>query len=40
VPETFVVAGDGTVVLRFAGPITESVVRDTLAPAIAEARGR
>jgi cytochrome c biogenesis protein CcmG/thiol:disulfide interchange protein DsbE len=40
VPETFVVAGDGTVVLRFAGPITESVVRDTLGPAIAEARGR
>jgi cytochrome c biogenesis protein CcmG/thiol:disulfide interchange protein DsbE len=40
VPETFVVAGDGTVVLRFAGPITASVVTDTLAPAIEAARAR
>lgn len=40
VPETFVVAGDGTVMLRFAGPITESVIADTLAPAIEAARAR
>jgi cytochrome c biogenesis protein CcmG/thiol:disulfide interchange protein DsbE len=40
VPETFVLAGDGTVVLRFAGPITRSVVEDTLAPAIEAARAR
>jgi cytochrome c biogenesis protein CcmG/thiol:disulfide interchange protein DsbE len=39
VPETFVIAGDGTVVLRFAGPITQSVVEDTIRPALAEARG-
>jgi cytochrome c biogenesis protein CcmG/thiol:disulfide interchange protein DsbE len=37
VPETFVIAGDGTVVLRFAGPITSSVVEDTIRPALAEA---
>jgi cytochrome c biogenesis protein CcmG/thiol:disulfide interchange protein DsbE len=34
VPETFVLAGDGTVVLRFAGPVTSSVIEDTIAPAI------
>jgi cytochrome c biogenesis protein CcmG/thiol:disulfide interchange protein DsbE len=39
VPETFVIAGDGTVVLRFAGPITQSVVEDTIRPALDEARG-
>ncbi|SNS82143.1 DsbE family thiol:disulfide interchange protein [Tropicimonas sediminicola] len=37
VPETFVVAGDGTVVLRFAGPITTAIMRDKILPAIAEA---
>lgn len=40
VPETFVIAGDGTVVLRFAGPITRSVIEDSIRPAIAEARAR
>lgn len=40
VPETFVLAGDGTVMLRFAGPITASVVEDTLLPAIEAARAR
>lgn len=40
VPETFVLAGDGTVVLRFAGPVTEAVVTDTIAPAIEAARAR
>jgi cytochrome c biogenesis protein CcmG/thiol:disulfide interchange protein DsbE len=40
VPETFVVAGDGTVMLRFAGPITQSVIDDTIAPAIEAARAR
>jgi len=40
VPETFVVAGDGTVMLRFAGPITESVISDTIAPAIEAANAR
>ena len=38
VPETFVVDGAGVVRLRFAGPITRSVVEDTLRPAIERAR--
>ncbi len=37
VPETFVVAGDGTVVLRFAGPITERVLETTIRPAMEKA---
>ncbi|MCV6587176.1 MAG: DsbE family thiol:disulfide interchange protein [Marinibacterium sp.] len=37
VPETYVVAGDGTVVLRFAGPVTERVMRDTIRPAMERA---
>ena len=39
VPETYVIAGDGTIVLRFAGPVTERVMQDTLRPAIEKARG-
>jgi cytochrome c biogenesis protein CcmG/thiol:disulfide interchange protein DsbE len=39
-PETFVVAGDGTVITRYAGEITEAVWRDRLLPAIEEARNR
>jgi cytochrome c biogenesis protein CcmG/thiol:disulfide interchange protein DsbE len=38
VPETYVLAGDGTIVLRFAGPVTGSVLEETIRPAIAEAR--
>ena len=38
VPETFVVDGDGVVRLRFAGPITRSVIEDTIRPAIEAAR--
>ncbi len=38
-PETFVIDGDGIVRLRFAGPITRSVVTDTILPAIEAARG-
>ncbi len=37
VPETFVIAGDGTVVLRFAGPITERVLETQIRPAMEEA---
>ncbi|GIT90505.1 thiol:disulfide interchange protein [Jannaschia pagri] len=40
VPETFVIAGDGTVALRFAGPITVSVIEDTIRPAIEAARAQ
>jgi cytochrome c biogenesis protein CcmG/thiol:disulfide interchange protein DsbE len=39
VPETYVIAGDGTVILRFAGPITERVLESTIRPAIAAAAG-
>ncbi|WP_179380466.1 DsbE family thiol:disulfide interchange protein [Jannaschia marina] len=38
-PETFVVDGEGIVRLRFAGPITVSVMEDTILPAIEAARG-
>ena len=40
VPETYVVAGDGTVILRFAGPVTESILESTIRPAMAEAAAR
>ena len=39
VPETYVVDGDGTIILRLAGPVTERVLESTLLPAIEEARG-
>ncbi|WP_095589055.1 DsbE family thiol:disulfide interchange protein [Actibacterium ureilyticum] len=39
VPETFVISGDGTVVLRHAGPITASLLQSVIKPAIAEAAG-
>ena len=39
VPETFVIAGDGTVVLRHAGPITASLLETVIKPAIAKAAG-
>ena len=38
VPETFIIAGDGTVVKRFAGPITVAIMDSVIKPAIAEAR--
>jgi cytochrome c biogenesis protein CcmG, thiol:disulfide interchange protein DsbE len=38
VPETFVVDGDGTVLLRVAGPVTERALRDRLRPAMAAAQ--
>lgn len=40
VPETFVIAGDGTVILRFAGPITARMLEAKIRPAIAEAEAR
>ncbi len=39
VPETFVINGEGKVILRFAGPITERVLVDKIRPAL-EAAGR
>ena len=40
VPETFVIAGDGTVIKRFAGPITASILENIIRPAIATAEAR
>ena len=39
VPETYVIDAEGTVVLRFAGPITSDILERTIRPAIAEAMG-
>ena len=39
IPETFVVDGSGNIALRFAGPVTERVMRETILPAIADAEG-
>jgi cytochrome c biogenesis protein CcmG/thiol:disulfide interchange protein DsbE len=38
VPETFLVGADGTVLYRFAGPLSPEGLREQLAPAIAEAK--
>jgi cytochrome c biogenesis protein CcmG/thiol:disulfide interchange protein DsbE len=40
VPETFIIAADGTVVKRFAGPITPSILENVIRPAIVEAQNR
>lgn len=40
VPETYVVAGDGTIMLRFAGPITRQVVETRIRPAMEAAAAR
>ena len=37
VPETFVIDGNGEVVLRFAGPITREILEKRIRPALAEA---
>ncbi|WP_160382865.1 DsbE family thiol:disulfide interchange protein [Pseudooceanicola pacificus] len=37
VPETYVIDGDGTVLLRVAGPITQRVLDSTILPALAKA---
>lgn len=34
VPETYVVDGSGTIILRFAGPVTQRVIRERLRPAM------
>lgn len=39
VPETYVIDGEGRVVLRFAGPITERALRDRIRPALEAAGG-
>jgi len=37
VPETYVIDGEGTIVLRFAGPITSRVLEQTIRPAMEKA---
>ncbi len=37
VPETFIIDGNGVVVKRFAGPITQRVLKETILPAIKKA---
>lgn len=39
VPETYVIDGEGKIILRFAGPITQRVIDGTLRPALEKARG-
>ena len=39
VPETYVIDGQGNIVLRHAGPITQRVIDSTIMPAIEKARG-
>jgi len=38
VPETYVIDSDGVVVLRFAGPITKSILNNVIRPAIRSAK--
>lgn len=38
VPETFIIDANGTIRMRYAGPITERVMTETILPAIEEAR--
>lgn len=39
VPETFVIDRNGTVILRYPGPLTRAVVEETILPALAGAGG-
>lgn len=39
VPETFVIDGTGTVILRFPGPLTREVIERTIRPALEAAKG-
>ena len=40
VPETYVINGQGEIVLRFAGPVTERVLTETIRPALQAARSQ
>jgi cytochrome c biogenesis protein CcmG/thiol:disulfide interchange protein DsbE len=40
VPETYVIDGQGKIVLRFAGPLTNAVLEKTLRPAMEKAAGQ
>ena len=38
-PETFEIDGDGTILLRFPGPLSPDVIEARVRPAIEKARG-
>ena len=38
VPETYVIDSNGIIVLRFAGPITQRAIEQTILPAIQDAQ--
>ncbi|AMY69541.1 DsbE family thiol:disulfide interchange protein [Frigidibacter mobilis] len=38
VPETYVIDGEGTIILRFAGPVTQRVIEEQIRPALEKAR--
>ncbi|MDQ2095281.1 DsbE family thiol:disulfide interchange protein [Rhodalgimonas zhirmunskyi] len=38
-PETFIIDGEGVVRMRYAGPITQRVLNETILPALEEAKG-
>ncbi|WP_120632799.1 DsbE family thiol:disulfide interchange protein [Ruegeria sp. EL01] len=40
VPETYVIDGEGTIILRFAGPVTQRVIKNTIRPALEKAAGQ
>lgn len=40
VPETYVIDGDGQIILRHAGPLTDRVIEKTLRPALERAKGQ
>lgn len=40
VPETFVIAPDGTIAQKFVGPLSEQTVRETLMPLVARLSGK
>ncbi|MGR3615213.1 MAG: DsbE family thiol:disulfide interchange protein, partial [Paracoccaceae bacterium] len=37
VPETYVIDGEGKIILRLAGPVTQRVIKERLRPALQEA---
>ncbi len=39
VPETYVIDGEGTILLRFPGPLTDRVMRETIRPAMEAVAG-
>lgn len=39
VPETYVIDGDGTILMRFAGPVTQRVIAERLRPVLQAANG-